>query len=158
MTQCSPERVTGRPLTSTVCESRYWILGSDDGSELALSQGKPITVELPRTNQVGFRLADEAADRDRVRAAGIVETQWQGDGVSCGFKWPTPTAAASRSTLTPSGTMSRSAASSAHQVRGLDRRGPRHQETRMPKYMFLKHYRGGPEPHRPVPPDGPVGA
>src|ERR1700727_1759754 len=35
---------------------------------------------------------------------------------------------------------------------GLDRRGPRHQETTMPKYLLLKHYRGGPEPHRPVPP------
>ena len=22
----------------------------------------------------------------------------------------------------------------------------------MPKYLLLKHYRGGPEPHRPVPP------
>ena len=28
----------------------------------------------------------------------------------------------------------------------------------MPKYLLLKHYRGGPEPHHPVPPDGPVGA
>jgi hypothetical protein len=35
---------------------------------------------------------------------------------------------------------------------GHDRRGPRHQETTMPKYLLLKHYRGGPEPHRPVPP------
>src|SRR6266699_6958106 len=35
---------------------------------------------------------------------------------------------------------------------GHDRRGPRHQETNMPKYLLLKHYRGGPEPHRPVPP------
>ena len=24
----------------------------------------------------------------------------------------------------------------------------------MPKYLLLKHYRGGPEPHRPVPPRG----
>src|SRR5712691_7251688 len=35
---------------------------------------------------------------------------------------------------------------------GHDRRGPPHQETTMPKYLLLKHYRGGPEPHRPVPP------
>src|SRR5256714_15404273 len=35
---------------------------------------------------------------------------------------------------------------------GRGRRGPRHQETTMPKYLLLKHYRGGPEPHRPVPP------
>src|SRR6266568_4129301 len=41
---------------------------------------------------------------------------------------------------------------SAHQVKGHDRGGPRHQETTMPKYLLLKHYRGGPEPHRPVPP------
>ena len=27
----------------------------------------------------------------------------------------------------------------------------------MPKYLLLKHYRGGPEPHHPVPADGPVG-
>src|SRR5438045_3413410 len=29
---------------------------------------------------------------------------------------------------------------------------PRHQEITMPKYLLLKHYRGGPAPHRPVPP------
>jgi hypothetical protein len=27
-----------------------------------------------------------------------------------------------------------------------------HQETTMPKYLLLKHYRGGPEPHHPFPP------
>jgi hypothetical protein len=37
-------------------------------------------------------------------------------------------------------------------VKSLDRRGQRQQETTMPKYLLLKHYRGGPEPHRPVPP------
>jgi len=26
------------------------------------------------------------------------------------------------------------------------------EETTMPKYLLLKHYRGGPEQHRPVPP------
>jgi len=41
---------------------------------------------------------------------------------------------------------------SAHQVKGHDRRGPPHQETTMPKYLLLEHYRGGPEPQRPVPP------
>jgi hypothetical protein len=41
---------------------------------------------------------------------------------------------------------------SAHQVKGHDRRVPRHQEITMPKYLLLKHYRGGPEPHRAVPP------
>ena len=28
----------------------------------------------------------------------------------------------------------------------------------MPKYLLLKHYSGGPEPHQPLPADGPVGA
>jgi hypothetical protein len=41
---------------------------------------------------------------------------------------------------------------SAHQVKGHDRRDPRDQETTMPKYLLLKHYRGGPEPYRPFPP------
>src|SRR2546421_7596161 len=35
---------------------------------------------------------------------------------------------------------------------GRGMRGPRHQETTMPKYLLLKHYRGGPAPHRPAPP------
>ncbi len=59
------------------------ILGSDDGSELALSHGKPAAAELPRTNHFGFRLADEAtvrAARERFRAAGVTETEWQDDG------------------------------------------------------------------------------
>src|SRR5215210_1223281 len=43
-------------------------------------------------------------------------------------------------------------AGSAPQVKGLDPRGPRRQETTMPKFLLLKHYRGGPEPHRRVPP------
>src|SRR3954454_6943788 len=41
---------------------------------------------------------------------------------------------------------------SAPQVKGHDRRGQRHQETTMPKYLLLKHYRGGPEPHHRFPP------
>jgi hypothetical protein len=42
---------------------------------------------------------------------------------------------------------------SAHQAKGHGRRGPRHRETTtMPKYLLLKHYRGGPEPHHPFPP------
>ena len=41
------------------------ILGSEDGSELALSQGEPAAASLPHTNHFGFRLADE----DAVRAA-----------------------------------------------------------------------------------------
>src|SRR4030088_1280966 len=48
--------------------------------------------------------------------------------------------------------MSRSSDPPRSQVKGHDRRGPRHQETTMPKYLLLKHYRGGPEPHHPFPP------
>src|SRR5829696_5345016 len=48
--------------------------------------------------------------------------------------------------------MSRSSDRLRSQVKGHHRCGPRHQETTMPKYLLLKHYRGGPEPHRPVPP------
>src|SRR4051812_10586188 len=43
-------------------------------------------------------------------------------------------------------------AGSAHQVKGHGRRGPRHQEITMPKYLLLKHYRGGPEAHIAYPP------
>lgn len=59
------------------------ILASDDGSELALSQGTPVAAELPRTNHFGFRLADDAAvraARERFRDAGLAETEWQDDG------------------------------------------------------------------------------
>jgi catechol 2,3-dioxygenase-like lactoylglutathione lyase family enzyme len=59
------------------------ILASDDGSELALSHGKPVAAELPRTNHFGFRLADDdavRAARERFRTAGVEETEWQDDG------------------------------------------------------------------------------
>ena len=59
------------------------ILAASDGSELALSSGTPVAAELPRTNHFGFRLADEAgvrAARERFRAAGVRETEWQDDG------------------------------------------------------------------------------
>src|ERR1700739_4564024 len=48
--------------------------------------------------------------------------------------------------------MSRNAGRLRSPGEGLDRRGPRHQETIMPKYLLLKHYRGGPEPHHAFPP------
>lgn len=71
-------------LTERVHEDdRRLILGSDDGSELALSQGRPVAAELPHTNHFGFRLADDAAvraARERFRAGGVVETEWQDDG------------------------------------------------------------------------------
>lgn len=59
------------------------ILGSPDGSELALSDAEQVPPELPRTNHFGFRVADEVevrAARARFRAAGLTETEWQDDG------------------------------------------------------------------------------
>lgn len=41
---------------------------------------------------------------------------------------------------------------SAHRVKGHRRRGPRHEEVTMPKFLLLKHYSGGPEPHIAFPP------
>lgn len=58
------------------------ILGDGEGSLLALSAGKP-PAELPRTNHFGFRLADGSevrAARERLRADGVNETEWQEDG------------------------------------------------------------------------------
>jgi catechol 2,3-dioxygenase-like lactoylglutathione lyase family enzyme len=63
-------------------DEHLFILGSDDGSVLALSTGDP-PGELPRTNHFGFQLADGDAvrsARERFRAAGIEETEWQDDG------------------------------------------------------------------------------
>ena len=57
------------------------ILGSPDGSLLALSEGT-VPTGLPRTNHFGFRLetADEVRDaRERLLEAGITETEWQED-------------------------------------------------------------------------------
>ncbi len=59
------------------------ILGSDDGSELALSEGTPVAADLPPSNHFGFRMADDHAvrtARERLRVAGVVETEWQDDG------------------------------------------------------------------------------
>jgi catechol 2,3-dioxygenase-like lactoylglutathione lyase family enzyme len=71
-------------LTERVHEDDHLlILGADDGSELALSQGRPVAAQLPRTNHFGFRLADDAAvraARERFRAAGVDEIEWQDDG------------------------------------------------------------------------------
>ena len=55
------------------------ILGSRDGGLLALSQG-PVPRALPRTNHFGFQLAqpgDVRSARERLRAAGVTETEWQ---------------------------------------------------------------------------------
>jgi catechol 2,3-dioxygenase-like lactoylglutathione lyase family enzyme len=59
------------------------ILGTKDGSLLALSKGTPPR-DLPDTNHFGFQLesGDEVrAARERLRGAGVPETEWQDDGV-----------------------------------------------------------------------------
>ncbi len=72
-------------LTNRVHDDEHLlILASDDGSELALSQGEPVAAQLPRTNHFGFRLTDEKAvraARERFSAAGVPETEWQDDGM-----------------------------------------------------------------------------
>jgi catechol 2,3-dioxygenase-like lactoylglutathione lyase family enzyme len=58
------------------------ILGSPDGSLLALSEGS-VPGSLPRTNHFGFELDDPdevRAARERLREAGVAETEWQDDG------------------------------------------------------------------------------
>ena len=57
------------------------ILGSPDGSLLALSEG-PVPAGLPRTNHFGFQLEDVdevRSARARLREAGVTETEWQDD-------------------------------------------------------------------------------
>ncbi len=57
------------------------IVGSPDGSLLALSEGA-VPVGLPRTNHFGFQLKegnDVRAARERLSRAGITETEWQDD-------------------------------------------------------------------------------
>ena len=71
-------------LTETVMKDGHlWILAAADGSELAISDGEAMPPELPRTNHFCFRLADAAdvhAARERFRAAGVTEIEWQDDG------------------------------------------------------------------------------
>ncbi len=60
------------------------ILSSSDGSLLALSAGTPVAAALPRTNHFGFQLASTGevrAARERLRAAGVPETEWQDEGI-----------------------------------------------------------------------------
>jgi catechol 2,3-dioxygenase-like lactoylglutathione lyase family enzyme len=55
------------------------ILGSADGSLLALSEGE-VPAPLPATNHFGFQLteAEEVRSaRERLREAGVPETEWQ---------------------------------------------------------------------------------
>ena len=63
-------------------DEHLFIVGSDDGSVLALAVGD-VPRGLPRTNHFGFQVTDGdavRAARERFRAAGVVETEWQDDG------------------------------------------------------------------------------
>jgi catechol 2,3-dioxygenase-like lactoylglutathione lyase family enzyme len=63
-------------------DDHLFILGDEAGSVLALSTGEA-PADLPRTNHFGFRLSsgdDVRAARERFRAAGVEETEWQDDG------------------------------------------------------------------------------
>jgi catechol 2,3-dioxygenase-like lactoylglutathione lyase family enzyme len=56
------------------------ILRDSGGSLLALSVGEPAAGALPRTNHFGFQVetGDEVrAARERLRDAGVPETEWQ---------------------------------------------------------------------------------
>jgi catechol 2,3-dioxygenase-like lactoylglutathione lyase family enzyme len=58
------------------------ILGAPDGSLLALSEGN-VPPALPRTNHFGFQLEgthEVLAARERLREAGVPETEWQDHG------------------------------------------------------------------------------
>jgi catechol 2,3-dioxygenase-like lactoylglutathione lyase family enzyme len=70
-------------LTERVHEDEHLlILGAPDGSLLALSEGE-VPRGLPRTNHFGFQLdgaGDVRAARERLREAGVPETEWQDDG------------------------------------------------------------------------------
>lgn len=64
-------------------DAHLLILADEDGSLLALSEGAPPSPDLPRTNHFGFQLTNGdlvRAARERLRAAGVPETEWQDDG------------------------------------------------------------------------------
>jgi catechol 2,3-dioxygenase-like lactoylglutathione lyase family enzyme len=69
-------------LTERLHADEYlFIVGSADGAVLALNDGEP--VHLPPTNHFGFQATDGDAvreARERFRAAGVEETEWQDDG------------------------------------------------------------------------------
>jgi len=64
-------------------DAHLFILGSSDGSVLALSEGT-VPGDLPRTNHFGFEVADAdvvRGARERFRRAGVTEAEWQDDHV-----------------------------------------------------------------------------
>lgn len=69
-------------LTARVHDDEHLlILGSPDGSLLALSEGS--VPELPSTNHFGFQIPDAEEVREarrELREYGVAETEWQDDG------------------------------------------------------------------------------
>ena len=64
-------------------DEQFLLLGSDDGSLLALLPGTPSPDRSGR-NHFGFKVDDPEsvrAARERLRADGVTETEWQDDGV-----------------------------------------------------------------------------
>ena len=69
-------------LTQRLHDDPQMLMLGGDGSVLALREGTP--AELPRTDHFGFQLGepDEVREaRERFRAAGVEETEWQDDFV-----------------------------------------------------------------------------
>jgi catechol 2,3-dioxygenase-like lactoylglutathione lyase family enzyme len=65
-------------------DEHQMILGDDEGSVLTLREGDPPATDLPGDNHFGFQAGstDEVrAARERLRAAGVTETEWQDDEV-----------------------------------------------------------------------------
>jgi len=65
------------------------ILGTDDGSLLALSEGAPAAAELPRTNHFGFRAAGGdavRAAREELRRKGVPRRNGRTTATSCAFR------------------------------------------------------------------------
>jgi catechol 2,3-dioxygenase-like lactoylglutathione lyase family enzyme len=63
-------------------DEHMWLLSSADGGVLSLFAGEPPR-GLPHGNHFGFELDEPdavRAARERLRAAGVEETEWQDDG------------------------------------------------------------------------------
>ena len=64
-------------------DEHLFILGGDDGSVLALTEGSP-PEGLPAGNHFGFQLDSDdevRGARERFREAGVEETEWQDDAI-----------------------------------------------------------------------------
>ena len=70
-------------LTKTVHEDDHLLLiGAPEGGSLVALTAGTVPPELPRTNHFGFQLAaaeEVRRARERLRRAGVAETEWQDD-------------------------------------------------------------------------------